>query len=165
MRIEERSGALVVVDFDDLEACKIAARIERDGAAFYEALAVRMTDAAARGSILSLASQERDHLEFFEGELTRLRATKEDAFEEDDLASSLDYGIFKPYRDLADALESPRKALRLGQIVEERSVQFYEACRGRVAADGTKRQLDRIIAEERLHARTLQEMRDALPKA
>ncbi|MEI6633962.1 MAG: ferritin family protein [Chlamydiota bacterium] len=165
MRIEERSGALVVVDFDDLEACKIAVRIERDGMAFYEALAGRMTAAAARGSILSLASQERDHLEFFEGELARLRATKEDAFEEDDLASSLEYGIFAPYRDLAVALESPRKALRLGQIVEERSVQFYEACRGRVASDETKRQLDRIIAEERLHARRLKEMQDALPKA
>jgi len=165
MRIEERSGTLVVVDFDDLEACKIAVRIERDGMAFYEALAGRMTDAAARGSILSLASQERDHLEFFEGELARLRETKEDPFEEDDLASSLEYGIFAPYRDLAEALESPRKALRIGQIVEERSVRFYEACRGRVASDETKRQLDRIIAEERLHARKLQEMQDALPKA
>jgi rubrerythrin len=164
MRIEERAGSLVVVDFDDLEACKIAVRIEKDGMAFYEALAAGMSDAEVRGQILSLAGQERDHPVFFEGELARLRETKEDLFEEDDLASSLEYGIFAPYRDLADALETPRKALRLGQLVEARSVQFYEACRGRVSSDETKRQLDRIIAEERLHARKLKEMEDALPK-
>lgn len=164
MRIKERSGALVVVDFDDLEACKMAVRIEGDGVAFYETLAGRIPDAATRESILSLARQERDHLEFFRGVLEKLRETKEDPFEEDDLASVLDYGIFAPYQDLADAVKSPRKALTLGILVEERAVQFYEACRDRVASGDTKQTLDRIIAEEQSHARRLKEMRDVLPK-
>lgn len=164
MRVEERDGTLVVSGFDDLQACKIAVRIERDGIAFYEALASKMPDTATRGTILSLADQEREHLDFFEGELSRIREEKEDPFEEDDLASFLDYGIFAPYRDLADAVETPRKALKLGHLVEERSVQFYEACRGMASAGGARRQLGRIIEEERRHARTLKGMLDAMPR-
>lgn len=164
MRIEERAGALVVVDFDVLEACKIAIRIEQDGIAFYEALAGRVSDDETRQAVLALADEERDHLDFFRGELGKAREEREDPFEEDDLASSLDYGIFAPYRDLAEAVRNPRKALALGVLVEERTAQFYAACRDRVSSEEAKRALDRIVAEEQSHARRLREMRDALPK-
>jgi rubrerythrin len=156
---------MVVVDFNDIEACKIAAKIERDGLAFYEALAGRMADPSARETVLSLARQEGDHLDFFRDELARLTAMKEDPFEEDDLADVLDYGIFAPYRDLAEAVKSPEKALTLGLLVEERTVRFYEACRDRVGSAETRQELERIIGEERAHAQKLREMRAALPKA
>lgn len=165
MRVEERSGALVVVDFNELEAYKIAMRIESDGIAFYEALAGRVSDGSARHAVLSLAREERDHLDFFRGELERIKGAKEDPFEEDDLATALDYGIFAPYRDLAAAVRDPRKALTLGVLVEERTAQFYAACRDRVSSEDAKRALDRILAEERAHALCLAGMRDAIPKA
>lgn len=165
MRIEEKGGRLVVVDFDDVEACKIACRIERDGIAFYEGLAGRSAGSGARRALGELAREERDHLDFFRGELERLRAEKEDRFEEDDLMDSLDYGVFQPYRDLAEALDSPAKALRLAQLVEERTVHFYEACRARVGSGAARRELGRIIEEERAHARRIGEMREAPAKA
>ena len=163
MRIEERSGGLVVVDFTDLEACKIAANIEGDGIAFYEALAGRVTDGSARQAVLSLAREERDHLDFFRGELERIKEAKEDPFEEDDLADVLDSGIFRPYQDLAGAVKTPAKALSLGVLIEDRTVRFYDICRERTRSAAAARQLERIIGEERLHAKLLREMREALP--
>lgn len=164
MRIEERSGGLVVVDFTDLEACKIAANIEREGIAFYEALAGRLAGRAARETILGLARQEREHLAFFEDELARVRREKEDPFEEDDLADVLDSGIFRPYQDLAGAVKTPAKALSLGVLIEDRTVRFYDICRERTRSAAAARQLERIIGEEQAHARRLQAMRDALPR-
>ncbi len=161
MRIEEKDGSLVIVDFDELEAYKIARAIESEGARFYSALASKADDAAVRKALELLAFQEKDHLDFFDGELRRLRERREDAFEEDDLLAVIDYGIFQPYRsmaDLAEALDNPRNALRLGLIVEEKSIQFYEACRPRVSSPETREEIDRIIGEERSHKRTIEDL-------
>ena len=158
MRVEERGGALFVTGFDGIQAYKIAVRIERDGIAFYEALAGKLRDPGARAAALALAGQEREHLAYFEAGLAALRAGREDGFEEDDLASFIDYGLFAPYRGLADAVETPGKALRLGLLVEDRSAQFYEACRAAADAADARRELGRIAAEERRHAETLRGM-------
>ncbi len=38
MKIEEREGKLVIVDFNELEAYKVASKIEKDGIRFYDNL-------------------------------------------------------------------------------------------------------------------------------
>jgi rubrerythrin len=113
MRIEEKNGNLVIVDFNELEALKIASRIENDGIRFYTRLAASAGAPKVRETLELLAFQEKDHLEFFRKELQRLREKREDPFEEDDLLDSIDYGIFQPYQSMADlekALDTPRKA-------------------------------------------------------
>jgi len=165
MRIEDKSGDLVITDFDEREALAIASKIERDGIHFYEKLAESVTSERLRDTLNVLAIQERDHLEFFEGELLKLREQEHDRFEEDDLLTSIDYGIFQPYQgigELEKALDAPRKALRMGIIIEEKSIRFYESCRGRVSSRGTKEGLVRIIEEEREHKRLLEDMLDNL---
>ena len=165
MRIEEKNGNLVITDFNELEAFKIASKIEKDGIHFYEKLAGRVTSMRVRDTLNVLATQERDHLEFFEGELFKLRERQDDRFEEDDLLTSIDYGIFQPYQgigELEKALDAPRKALRMGIIIEEKSIRFYESCRDRVSSRGTKEGLVRIIEEEREHKRLLEDMLDNL---
>lgn len=162
MRIEEKEGSLVIVDFDGLEAYKIAVGIERDGVRFYKGLAARVAKPAARETLELLASQERDHLSFFQKQIQLLRLEREDAFEEDDLLGSLDYGIFRPYQGmegLEKILSTPEKALRLAVIIEDRSVQFYEACLARVTSGEARRELASIVDEERRHKKLLEETR------
>ena len=161
MRIEEKNGDLVIVDFNQLEAFKIASKIEKDGINFYGRLAERVASARARDTLNLLASQERDHLEFFDGELSKIRELREDGFEEDDLLSGVDYGIFQPYRsmgELEEALDSPRKVIRMGIAIEEKSVRFYESCMRRISSHETREGVVGIIKEEREHKRLLEDM-------
>jgi len=163
MRIEEKNGNLVITDFNELEAFKIASKIEKDGIHFYEKLAGRVAGTRVRDTLKMLANQERDHLEFFEGELLTLRERQHDPFEEDDLLTGIDYGIFQPYQSIEEldrALDTPGKALRMGIIIEEKSIRFYESCKGQVSSRGTKEEMVRIIEEEREHERLLKDMRD-----
>lgn len=161
MRIEEKNGNLVITDFSEMEAFKIASTIERDGIHFYEKLSGRVTSTRVRDTLNVLAAQERDHLEFFEGELFKLRERQDDRFEEDDLLTSIDYGIFQPYQSIGElekALDTPAKALRMGVIVEEKSVRFYESCRARVVSRSAQEGLAKIIEEEREHTQLLKDM-------
>lgn len=161
MRIEERDGNFAIVDFDELEAFKIASKIERDGINFYERLARGVAGGRVRDTMNLLAGQERDHLEFFDGELYKTRERRQDCFEEDDLLSVIDYGIFQPYwsmGELEKALDSPRRAIRLGIIIEEKSICFYESCMRHLSSGETRDGVGRIVGEEREHKRLLEDM-------
>jgi rubrerythrin len=101
-----------------------------------------------------LVGEERRHLKLFEGLLGELRKEAEDAFEEDSLFDSFDYGIFVPYQtmeDLDKVLTSPDKAIRLGVVVEDKSIKFYRSCLKKISAARLKRELTKIIAEETKH--------------
>ncbi|MCX6357736.1 MAG: ferritin family protein [Candidatus Aureabacteria bacterium] len=159
MRIEEKNGDLVIVDFDEVEACRIACRIERDGVRFYTRLANGQVSPAMREVLGELASQESEHLDYFGGRLAKLREGREDGFEEDDLLGSIDYGIFQPYQDMEELqgiLKKPAQALRLGIIVEDKSIRFYESCAAQVVSPGTRDELRRIAGEERRHKQLLE---------
>jgi len=161
MRIEEKEGRLVIVDFNELEAYKIADKIERDGIEFYTKLAQEADDEKLRSTLELMAGQERDHLKSFHERLEEIREERGDAFEEDDLLNYFDYGIFQPYRSMAElekAIDSPRRALRLGIIVEDKSINFYSSCLGKIQSRNARKELSRILDEERRHKKTLEEM-------
>lgn len=159
MRIEEKNGNLVVTDFNDLEAFKIARAVEKDGIEFYAKLVTRVPEGEPKNVLAFLIGEEKKHLRLFEGLMFKLSEGKQDPFEEDDLLGSMDFGIFRPYKDineLENILESPKKALRLGLIIEDKSIRFYELCKMRVSGADTKKVLDEIIQEEWKHKQLLE---------
>ncbi len=149
MKIEEKSGALVITDFDEIEAYKIAAAIEKEGISFYEKLAVQETRSAIGESIRSLITEEKEHLKFFES-LRDEAKTRLEENEDEDLLASLDYGIFWPYIGL-DNLNDTARAWELAAAVEQRCIEFYGKCRDQVSSAGTKQALGKIIDEESRH--------------
>ena len=154
MRIEENGREFVIVDFDELEAYKIARKIERDGLHFYKRLLERAVDEKTKKALAFLIETEREHLNFFEDRLSEIREKKNDSFEEDDLLATIDYGIFQPYQSmeqLEKALDNPRKALRLGLTIEDNSIKFYKSCRDKVTSEKTKEEITRIIEDECKH--------------
>jgi rubrerythrin len=161
MKIQEKNGRLTISDFDEFDAARIACKIEKDGMWFYEKLKNSMTDADIRKSVDFLISEEKKHLGFFEDTLEALRRQKEDVHEDDDLLSGMDFGVFEPYQSIAELeniVSTPAKALRLGIAIEDKSIQFYEACRGLVSGADTKAALAGIIVEEKRHKALLQKM-------
>lgn len=154
MKIEEKGGKLVVVDFDEFDALRIACKIEKDGIEFYGQLASSVAKREVRKTLEFLLGEEKKHLAFFEESLQQLRDKKEDEGEEDDLLPAMDYGMFSAYpnaTELENILSDMQKAIRLGIMVEDKSIQFYEACRDKVSGPGAKEEVARIIEEEKNH--------------
>ncbi|MFC1808655.1 ferritin family protein [Candidatus Omnitrophota bacterium] len=156
MKIEERGNELIIIDFDELEAYKIARKIENEGINFYKKLVANAKDEEVKKKFQFLLNEEYKHLEFFEERIKALNS-EEEGFEEDDLLTCFDYGIFQPYKaihDLPEHIDDVKKSLRLGLIVEENSVKFYQQCYAQVTSDKVKTEL-LIIAEEEMQHRKL----------
>ncbi|HTY45489.1 MAG TPA: ferritin family protein [Patescibacteria group bacterium] len=167
MKIEEKGSKLVVVDFDEFEAYRIACKIEKDGIRFYRKLSESVNNAEAKNILEFLMEEEKKHLRFFEDCVASLRESAEDETEDDDLIPSADFGVFQPYQgivELEKAMSDTRKGLRLGIIIEEKSIQFYGACQQELSAADAKMQIGRIIEEENRHKDLLERMARNLPE-
>ncbi len=165
MKIEEREGNFTIVDFNELEVYKIASKIEKDGLLFYEKLYNEVEDKEVKKRLKFLLCEEEEHLKFFEGCLNNAREKMEDGFENDDLLNYMDYGIFQPYQsieNMGEKINDVKKALRLGIIVEEKSIKFYQACQENISSVETREELQNIIEEEKRHKDLLQNILESL---
>ena len=168
MKIEAKGDKITIMDFNEFDAFRIAAKVEKDGLLFYAQLAAGVKKPEAKEVLEFLLGEEKKHLKFFEGQLDRLRQLKEDTNEDDDLLSALDFGVFQPYQNLKgleDLVTNIPKALRLGLIIEDKSIQFYHACSQNLSAQGAKEELANIIAEEKGHKALLERIIAGLPKS
>lgn len=158
MKIQDKDGKLQIVDFNEVDAYKIASKIEQDGITFYENLAQGVKDPAAKNKLQYLLGEEKKHLSFFQDCLSQAGEDIADGFEDDDLLSYMDYGIFQPYEHMSqmkDVIDDVDKALDMGIIVEDRTAKFYQACKDKVSSQKTKQELQNIIQEEERHKELL----------
>ena len=154
MKIEERNGELTIVDFNGLEAYNIASKVEKDGIVFYENLAKCVKKKEVKDELQLLINEEKKHLKFFQDQISAIEESEEDSFQEDNLLNYMDYGIFQPYqgiKDMADKIDDVNKALRLGVLVEDKSIKFYQACLDKVSSLEAKKEIANIIEEEKRH--------------
>jgi rubrerythrin len=163
MRIEEKNGELVIVDFNEVDTYRIACKIEEDGIHFYKKLLKRLKSDKVCETLKFLLKEEAEHLKLLEESLFDAEEKREDEYEygEDDLLTSIDYGIFRPYENINEfekILDDPKKALKLGVVIEEKSIKFYELCRSEVSDPKAKENLSEIIGEEKMHKKILEEM-------
>lgn len=160
MKIEEINNKFVVTDFDEIDAYKIARKIEADGIWFYARLLNRVFNPKAKEILKFLEGEERKHLAFFEKQLLKKIEAREDSSEDDDLLGSMDFGIFWPYQEINELEkvidQNTDKALCLGQVIEEKSIQFYQLCQGKITSDKVKEELTQIIEEEKKHKQLLE---------
>lgn len=159
MKIEEKNGALVITDFNEFDAYRIAVAIEKDGMELYEKLLALDLKPAVRETLKFLKSQEGHHISIFEELLQQLRDAGEDTSEDNDLLTSMNFGIFEPYQSmegLQDALTDIDKAVRLGLLFEKKSIAFYQACKEKVSSTQAAGELTAIIKEEQRHKALLE---------
>ncbi|MFA5100637.1 MAG: ferritin family protein [Candidatus Omnitrophota bacterium] len=163
MKIKEINGKFSIVDFDEIEAYMIACKIERDGIRFYSKLSERSQDPVAKETLEFLLSEEKRHFKLFDDALGILRNSRE-IQEDNDLLQSMDFGIFEPYASM-DELETIvtdiKKALRLGIVIENKSIALYQACVNALQASGAGeagKELECIIDEEKKHKALLENL-------
>lgn len=154
MKIEEGNGKFAITDFNEIEAYKIASKIERDGIEFYGKLIGGIKDENIKKGLKFLLEEEKRHLNFFQESLTATKETKEDGFEEEDLLDYMNYGIFealKKINQISKGIGNIRDAIQLGIDAEENSIMFYQACLNYVKSSTAKEELNKIADEERRH--------------
>lgn len=161
MHIQDRNGKLVITDFSEPEAYKIALKIEQDGKDFYKKLLEKGFSNDIEASLNFLITEEARHLKIFEEALFSLREQREDDSDDNDILVSLDYGIFQPYvnmKELSQVVSEPKKAFKLGLLIENNSIRFYEAIKPGIRSSATRSALDSIIKEEARHKELLEKM-------
>ena len=161
MKIEEKNGEFIITDFNEAEAYKIASKIEQDGIDFYTKVLDEATDTVVKEKISYLLNEEKKHLKFFQERLFEVSEDKADGFEEDNLLGYMEYEVFKPFldaKDLPENIKDARKALNLGIIAENSSIDFYLSLQAQVTSPETKNKLFAIIEEEKSHKELFEQL-------
>lgn len=156
MKIVEKKGKFVIVDFDIVEAYEIACKIERDGIGFYKKMAKEAQRPEVKETIEFLIKEEQAHLKIFESRLYELRENpdSEKDYDSDDLLSSMDFGVFKNEARQSISVKkaaSIKTALETAVEAEEKSIRFYRLCLKYVTSDKVKQEITKIIEEEKQH--------------
>jgi len=159
MKIDFSGDEAVIHDFNDLEAYRIARKMEADGIYYYS----RMLDEIFKPKIVEvlelLIRDERNHFNLFQEKVEELAKAYDVPDEGETLADIIDSKVFAVLQDpqrVADIVCSPQEALRLGIEMEKRSIAFYQRilkdARDKVALAA----LQNIIKEEQEHMQKLE---------
>jgi rubrerythrin len=158
----------VSISFYGNELINIAIGIERRGIAFYDVLARSTQNPKAREIFHYLVGMEREHIQIFQGMLD-----KGDKFEVPEayageyaayLQALVDSAVFTDdavTSELATKSEDDAAAVELGIGAEKDSILFYYELREMLPKTG-RATIGKIIAEEKLHLRQLNELKKTL---
>ena len=156
--------------FSGSELLEIALGIERNGAAFYEALAYKAQDKDTKAIYKHLASEERKHLNTFQGMLNTVGQYQppEDYAKEYMLylKSLVDNSVFSNITEAqqkAEKISSEIEAVDTGVQAEKDSILFYTEMQRFVRQPDQKIVLN-IIDEEKAHLRQLSQLKQMLQK-
>lgn len=159
MKVDFSGDEIKIYDFNELEAYRIARKLEADGIYYYS----RMRDEILKPKIVEvielLIRDERNHLNVFEEKVEILAGKMGVVDDGETLADIVDARVFDVLQDserVADILCTPQEAVRLGIEVEKRSIMFYNQLLSNTKDKEGKTALQELIREEQDHLKKLQ---------
>ena len=142
---------IIISDFDELEVLKISMKIELDGEKYYMSAFSKTANDRLKRTFKRLAEDERMHYEKFKGIFEvalRARGIQPDSIDsEEGLYAYIDSGIFNKDAEAKNV----KDAVMNGEIVELRSILFYNELLKNSANEGNKQVLTEIIEQEKMH--------------
>ena len=154
MKVDFSGDEIKVYDFDELEAYKIARKLESDGVYYYTRMREEVLKPEIREVLDMLLSDERGHLNMFEKRIAEICGERHDVDEDETLADIVDSHVMDVLKDsgrVTDVLCDPQEALRLGMAIEKRSIVFYSNLLKSTQDESGKAALEDVIGEEREH--------------
>jgi rubrerythrin len=144
------------------EAMEMAMEIERNGEAFYSAVAAQHPDGEIKALFDDLALQEQAHFRLFQRMRDEVQPSAEPIpYEADEykayLQVALDSALFHgPDKALAavDAAQDPETAIRVAMGFEKDTLLFFYDVREMVS-EKDRDAVSRVILEEKRHVRRL----------
>ncbi len=153
--------------FSGSELVNIALGIERNGVAYYSALAEAATDASLKETYNYLANMERNHIEIFQkmldsaGKYLLTYAGEDEEEYELYLKALVDSSVFtsdRVARQMAQKASNAAEVMQIALGAEKDSILFYSEMR-ELVSEQDRPVLDKIINEERSHVRLLSDMK------
>jgi len=157
---------LVTVRFNAAEIFEIAEQIERNGAKFYRKAATMFSDPDICKLFVRLAEWEAEHEKTFAEMRNRILASNvaptsfrpEETLPDPKVMAGLAvFGIRAEPREELNGRENRVDILRRAVEKEKDSIVFYDGLKDFLSDATDREQVDRIIAEEMQHVRTLGE--------
>jgi rubrerythrin len=159
MKVDFSGDEIEIFDFDELEAYKIARKLEEDGLYYYSRMKEEVLKPEIRAVIELLLAEERKHLHNFEDKIEELVHEQKVLDEEETLPEIVDSHVMDVLKDskrVADILCNPQEALRLGIAVEKRTIAFYQTLQKNTSDNAGKEALSTLIEEEKQHISKLE---------
>lgn len=159
MKVDFSGDEIRIFDFDQLEAYRIARKMEEDGIYYYSRMKEETLKPEIRDVVEMLLADERNHLRLFEQKVEELAQERGIPDEGEDLVDIVDSKVMDVLKEsgrVADILCNPQEAIRLGISVEQRSIAFYQRMLEHTRDTSGKAALKDLIEEERDHIRKLE---------
>jgi len=159
MKIDFSGDEIKIYDFDELEAYRIACKMEADGIYFYSRMLEEMLKPQMIEVLELLLGEERNHLKHFEEKLEEVEPKYDVEEEGETLADIVDSKVFDILHDperVADILCTPQEAVRMGIEVEKRSIAFYRQILKNTSDRTGQTTLQKLVQEEQAHLKRLE---------
>lgn len=154
MKVDFSDDEIKIYDFDELEAYRIARKLERDGVYYYSRMKEEVLKPEIRDVVEMLIDDEKRHLSLFEEKVEEICRERGALDEDETLADIVDshvMDILKDSEQVADILCNPQEALKLGISAERRSIAFYNELLQNTREESGKATLAELIKEEENH--------------
>ena len=154
MKVDFSGDEIKLFDFDELEAYRIARKMERDGVYYYTRMREEIQQPEIVEVVDMLIGDEKKHLSLFEAKIEEICHELEMVDDDETLADIIDSGaldVLKDPEQVAGILRNPQEALRLGISAETRSISFYSELIQNTQDESGSAALSEIIAEEEEH--------------
>lgn len=152
------------------EIVTMAVEAEKNGFAFYQAMASRAIDEKTRNIFAFLAEEEAEHENTFQQLLNNLSPIEMSHTDEAEYCSYLNAftstRIFNASVDidkLVQSITSDIEAVDIALNIEKESILFYYELREQESGEG-RESIDEIIREEKNHLTRLAQLKEALVK-
>ncbi len=166
MKLLNQGKDIIITDFDEVAALRLAMKLERDGIDYYSELEHKSKDDGVRKAFGRFIKEEDKHYEKFKSLLEGLGVEAEGG-EEEGLLDSFDTGVFGDIWDVDKTLSKIKTdldALALAEWAELNSIKFYKAMYDKTESQSGKDVLKGIIKEEQAHLKAFVKYRELLGK-
>jgi rubrerythrin len=172
MKITNQGKNLIISDFDEIEALRLAMKLEADGIKYYSELSSKTKSEDVKKILRQLIEEEEKHAEKFKAWLEETIRQKgldveADRGDEEGPFDFIDTGVFGDIWDVEKTLSSIKSdidALSLGEWAELNSINFYKAILEKSGNEKGKTILKGIIKEEQNHLKTFARYKELLEK-
>lgn len=162
MNIKRENGKIIIIDFNEVQVFSIAMKIEKEGIGVYNYLARESKKKELNDIFEYLYGQEKIHYGYFKERYDVLYQEAEESpvsKSDQQLIDLMDLNIFPSYAEMEKMLqaeEGTEEIIRTAIQVEQASIDFYSACLNETESPETKKELEKIIHEEKRHKEILE---------
>lgn len=172
MKILNQGKNLIISDFNEVDALRLAIKLEADGIKYYSELAGKAQNEEVAKMLRHLAAEEERHSEKFKSWLERVIEEEHldveaDRGDEEGLFDFIDTGVFGDIWNVEETLSkigTDLDAVSLGEWAELNSINFYKAMYEKTKNELGKQTLKGIVKEEQQHLKTFARYRELLEK-